>query len=164
MPPSALVAVPISREAFAPYGTLIEPSPDGVPAGPSDAVLALAATPRLYVMQLSARPMGFDRITRHKAVGQCLGAFGDAPWYLGVAPPGESVDEDALVVFEVSRNVILALKVGTWHAGPLFSEPVRNFVNLEGARTNEEDHHTVVLSRPFTVQPSAELRGAAQSS
>jgi len=45
--------------------------------------------------------------------------------------------------------VALALKRGTWHAGPSFTESPVDFLNLELADTNEVDHHTGRLDQRF---------------
>ncbi len=99
-------------------------------------------------MRLPERGLRFTRITHHAAVTQCLAAAGDAPWYLAVAPPGAAAPLRAadLVAFAVTPPAALALRVGTWHAGPYFGGEAptggasRDFYNLELSDTNVTDH------------------------
>lgn len=50
-------------------------------------------------------------------------------WYRPPKP------EDVVVV-RMEGPAILKLNAGTWHAGPLFTQPVMDFFNLELADTN----------------------------
>ncbi|GJP68223.1 hypothetical protein CLOP_g24954 [Closterium sp. NIES-67] len=116
-------------------------------------------------MRLRDRPLGFNRITHHARVTQCLGAVGGQPWFLGVAPPslvqGDGGDDDdegvqrgaagqryrppepgAVRVFVMEGAVVVKLHAGTWHAGPLFAQPCMDFFNLELQDTNVVDHTT----------------------
>jgi len=142
-------------DAIAPYGTLITPGEDGTPFGPADAALDLGrGTPRLYIMRLRHRPLLVRGITRHSRVTQCLAAMGGHDWFACLASP---LDPDAperpeparIACFRIGGGVALALKRGTWHAGPYFAAPSVDFLNLELADTNETDHHTVRLDEEF---------------
>lgn len=141
--------------SFAPFGSLVAPTEDGAAFDAAcEPTLSLAPQPRLYVMRLGPRPPTFDRITRHLGVGQCLGALGDGRWWLAVAPPGLPLDASAVVAFEMAPCEVLALDVGTWHAGPFFAGPSRDFVNLEGRTTNVDDHDCRPLGAAFTILPA----------
>lgn len=164
LPTISLIRRPLSREAFAPFGTVIEATDDGVPFGPDDARLDLrAGTPRLYVMRLEDKPPRFDRITRHRSVTQCLAAVAGASWQLAVAAPiddesdGGAPVPDDIVAFEIPGDVAVALHRGTWHAGPFFTRASTSFFNLELSDTNVVDHHTVRLDerygRRFEILP-----------
>ncbi len=150
-----IVTVPVAEltpEAFAPYGTVIVPMEDGVPFGSADAQLDLSGgTPRFYAMRIPARGLTISRITRHKAVTQALASVGGNSWYLGVAPPGAADVPafEAIQVFRVPGTVAVALKKGTWHAGPLFEGEVQSFFNLELADTNIVDHDTCDLAKHY---------------
>lgn len=149
-----ILARPLTAELFAPYGEVIAAVDDGVAFDEPDAALELhRGTPRFYVMRLHDRAPVFDRITRHRAVTQCLASVGGAPWYLGVCPPDDVDRADAtpdvsrLQAFEVPGGVAVKLHRGTWHAGPYFDEPEQCFFNLELTDTNRIDHHTVEIGR-----------------
>ncbi len=148
----------IDALAFAPFGQVIPPSTDGTPFGPSDAQLVLNnGTPRLYIMRLKSRGLAFDRITRHVRVTQCLAAVGGGEWLLAVAPPLRPDDRAAMPdpasirAFRISGPVGLKLHRGTWHAGPFFTAPEMDFLNLELADTNETDHVDCHLGRDHGV-------------
>ncbi|KAJ7551140.1 hypothetical protein O6H91_06G000500 [Diphasiastrum complanatum] len=86
---------PLNSDTFAPYGQLIDPSPDGAEYGSHDAQLQLPGIPRFYVMHLEKTSLSFDKITHHASVTQCLGSIGGLPWYIGVVQPS-IVDNDHL--------------------------------------------------------------------
>jgi ureidoglycolate lyase len=142
--------------AIAPYGTLVEPGEDGTPFGQADAVLDLGrGTPRLYIMRLTHRPMRVTDITCHAAVTQCLASTRGEEWFIALATPGDADDAAAMPdpagieAFRIPGGTALALHRGTWHAGPFFTAPTMDFLNLELADTNTADHRTVRLDREF---------------
>jgi ureidoglycolate hydrolase len=145
-------------ESIAPFGTLVTPGEDGTPFGAADAKLELGAgTPRLYIMRLKNRPLLVKGITRHRRVTQCLAATGGREWFICLAAPldpdapHEAPDPRAIACFRIGGDVALALKRGTWHAGPFFEAPEQDFLNLELSDTNETDHHTVRLDERFGI-------------
>ena len=153
-----LAPTSIALLSFAPFGQLITPSEDGTPFGPSDAQLVLNnGTPRLYIMRLKQRGLAFDRITRHVRVTQCLAAIGGGEWLLAVAPPLEPDDRAAMPdpasirAFRIAGPVGIKLLRGTWHAGPFFTAPEMDFLNLELSDTNEADHVNCHLARDHGV-------------
>ncbi|EDX87858.1 hypothetical protein S7335_5569 [Synechococcus sp. PCC 7335] len=147
-------AIPITAEAFRPFGQLILPQPDNVPFNPQDAQLKLeAGTPRFYIMALHQRGRRFHEITRHSGCTQCLGSLEGQTWFLGVAPPSEAPlpSPDEIKVFEIPGDCFVKLEVGTWHAGPYFDAETVNFYNLELSDTNVVDHTTCNLLRTYNV-------------
>jgi ureidoglycolate hydrolase len=151
----SLKAEPATAENIAPFGTLIEPGEDGTPYGAADAPLELGrGTPRLYIMRLTHKPLLVRGITRHSKVTQCLAAMGGHDWFVCLAAPRdadapEEPELEAIRCFRIGGGVALALKRGTWHAGPYFEAPSVDFLNLELSDTNEMDHHTVRLDQRF---------------
>ena len=150
-PGVSLVAEPLTKEAFAPFGQIARAEEDGVAFGPDDAALDLSqGTPRFYIMRLRDKTMSFDRITFHARVTQCLGALGDAPWFMAVARPTMDVaaypTREDIRVFRVPPGVFVKMHAGTWHAGPLWDAargPAHiDFYNLELSDTNQVDHNT----------------------
>lgn len=140
-----LTIEPLTSEAFAPFGTVIAPKPDGTLFGSDDAQLVLGnGIPRFYTMTIPGRGLTFDRITRHQRVTQVLSSAGGMEWFLAVAPPSEAthVDLSSIRAFRIPSDTAIMLGVGTWHAGPLFNQAQQNFFNLELADTNEVDHET----------------------
>ncbi|MEM9093063.1 MAG: ureidoglycolate lyase [Cyanobacteria bacterium P01_F01_bin.53] len=147
-------ALPLTPEAFRPFGQVIMPQPDDTPFNPQDAQLALQnGTPRFYIMQLHQRGRRFHTITRHGACTQCLGALEGKDWFLGVAPPSDQPKPhpDDIQVFKIPGNCFVKLEVGTWHAGPYFDDDTVNFYNLELSDTNVVDHTTCDLAVTYGV-------------
>jgi ureidoglycolate hydrolase len=152
----AILATPISAEAFRPFGQVIWPQPDDIPFNLQDAQLQLQnGTPRFYIMQLDQRGRRFQKITCHRACTQCLGSLDGREWFLGVAPPNRS-DEDCpqledIQVFKIPGDCFVKLEVGTWHAGPYFDDETVSFYNLELSDTNLVDHTTCDLVQTYGV-------------
>ncbi|MFK8022430.1 MAG: ureidoglycolate lyase [Ilumatobacter sp.] len=141
-----LVIDELTSEAFASFGTVVAPQPDGTPFGSGDASLELSGgTPRLYTMQIPGRGLAFHVITHHKRVTQALGSAGGHEWFVAVAPPGE-LDAERIRAFRIPADTAIVLYAGTWHAGPLFEGDDRSFFNLELSDTNEVDHHSIDLA------------------
>lgn len=141
-----LVANSLTPAAFAPFGCVIQPQPDGDPWRPGDAVLRFGGgPPRLYLMTLTRRGLAFRELARHRLVSQALGAMDAHPWFLVVARPVHPADRpfDAatdLHAFRIPPCCLVLLHPGTWHAGPLFEGPdERVFLNLESRTTNLDD-------------------------
>ncbi|MEO0769881.1 MAG: ureidoglycolate lyase [Cyanobacteria bacterium J06649_4] len=147
--------IPISVEAFRPFGQLILPQSDEVAFNPQDAQLQLAqGTPRFYIMSLHQRGRRFYTITRHSKCTQCLGSLGGQSWFLGVAPPKDGAQPalEDIVVFEIPGDRFIKLEMGTWHAGPYFDANTVNFYNLELTDTNIVDHTTCDLLQTYGVE------------
>lgn len=150
----SILAIPITAEAFRPFGQLIMPQPDDVAFNSQDAQLNLEkGIPRFYIMSLPQRGRRFHQITRHSGCTQCLGSLEGHTWFLGVASPSEDPQPhpDAIKVFEIPGNCFVKLEVGTWHAGPYFDEEMVNFYNLELSDTNVVDHTTCDLLQTYGV-------------
>lgn len=157
-----LIAEPISAAAFAPYGKLVEPMPDGAPAGDVDQALDLSGgRPRFYIMALEHRPLNITRITRHSQVTQVLASVGGGSWLLAVAPPGETAEPDPTTIraFRIPGHVAVLLARGTWHAGPYFEPATMSFFNLELEDTNVVDHESCDLAARFGISFALEAGG-----
>ncbi|CAH9137637.1 unnamed protein product [Cuscuta epithymum] len=167
-PPTVWRLKPIEAtpETFREFGQVIEAAPDGEEFGPHDAQLDLSrGVPRFYIMQLKDRSLKFSTITHHANVTQCLGSVGGRVWYLGVAKPSVVDPSGSTVVannvrrsdcghfyvppavdevhaFRITGSKFIKLNIGTWHAGPLFTDDMMDFYNLELSNTNVVDHTT----------------------
>ena len=158
----SLLAIPITQEAFRPFGQVIYPQPDSKGFDFQDAQLQLQnGIPRFYIMQLHQRGRRFTHITRHNACTQCLGALEGQTWFLGalegqtwflgVAPAGDRPQPklENIQVFQIPGNCFIKLEVGTWHAGPYFDADTVSFYNLELSDTNVVDHTTCDLMKTY---------------
>lgn len=139
----------LTPEAFAPFGTVGLPQADG--ARHADVSLDLSqGRPRFYIMRLDGRGLGFDRMARHDRVTQCLGTTDGRPWLIAVAPAAVKAPTAADIrAFRIPPDRFIALAHGTWHAGPYFTEPCRDFYNLELSDTNSADFTVCRLSVPL---------------
>lgn len=147
---------PLTTAAFAPFGTAMAATEDGVPFGPGDAQLELSqGRPRFYIMRIPSRGRVVRQITRHRRVTQVLASVGGLPWLIAVAPPLDLARPDAepaledIRAFRVPGDMAIVLHLGTWHAGPLFDPPEASFFNLELADTNLTDHQSCQLTRRY---------------
>ena len=152
----------LSPKSFAPYGQVITASPDGKPFDATDAQVELGdGVPRFYIMQIPAKGLTFDRITRHDRCTQCLGSLRGKTWWIAVAPANAASrepDRSRLRAFQVPGDCFIKLDRGTWHAGPYFQEGVIDFYNLELSDTYVNDHFTHVFSSRDRCQFSIEPR------
>jgi ureidoglycolate lyase len=137
-------------ESFAPFGAIGMPMEDGS-HGAADVPLDLSqGRPRFYIMRLSGRgDLTFDRMARHDRVTQCLGTTDGLPWLFAVAPAEVAAPGiDDIRAFRIPPDQFIALAHGTWHAGPYFTQPQRDFYNLELADTNKADFGVCHLREP----------------
>ena len=155
MSATELEVVDLTPEAFSPFGTVGVPLGDGA-HGRGDVALDLSqGRPRFYIMRLEGRGLGFDRMARHNRVTQCLGTTDGLPWLIAVAPAGVAAPTIADIrAFRIPPDQFIALAHGTWHAGPYFSEPRRDFYNLELIDTNKADFTVCHLAAPVAFAAS----------
>src|SRR5260370_39887147 len=131
----------LAPAAFAAFGEVGMPLVDGA-HGEGDVALDLSQEkPRLYIMRLHRRGISFDRLARHDRVTQCLGAVDGLPWLIAVAPAGIAAPTAGDIrAFSVPGDRFIMLAHGTWHAGPYFTENLRDLYNLEPAHPNPADY------------------------
>ena len=139
----------LTSEAFAPLGEVGAPLADGG-HGAGDVALDLSSgTPRFYIMRLEQRGLAFEIMARHDRVTQCLGAVDGEPWLIAVAPAGIAQPGlGDIRAFRIPPDRFIKLGHGTWHAGPYFAEPLRDFYNLELTDTNTADYTVCRLDVP----------------
>jgi len=139
----------LTPEAFAPFGEVGVPLADGGHAAGDVALDLSRGTPRFYIMRLAQRGLVFEAMARHDRVTQCLSAVDGKPWLIAVAPAGIAQPGLADIrAFRVPPDRFIKLAHGTWHAGPYFTEPLRDFYNLELTDTNTADYTVWRLSVP----------------
>lgn len=144
-----LQPVDVRDPRFAVCGTLLEPQDDPARFGLQDATLHFdqADHPRFYLMRLRRRPPKVAAMTRHRLVSQCLGSADAQPFWMVVAPLGDVIAAEALLLVKLHPGEGIKLHPGTWHAGPYFFESTALFFNLELSRTNENDHNATALKK-----------------
>ena len=144
---------------FARCGKLLLPQADPAPFGSAAAELYFAAEgkPRFYLMRVRRRPPVVAAMTAHQCVSQCLGSADACPWWLAVAPPGQSqkeISSASILLLKLLPGEGFKLHPGIWHAGPYFEGDSALFFNLELHNTNEVDHNCCGVDHP---QPLALL-------
>lgn len=136
----------VTPENFRHFGQVIAASLDEKTYDTEEAQLNLQkGVPRFYIMRLLPKGRQFHKLTRHIQCTQCLGSLEGKDWFIAVAPPNNTRDSPAIqeiAAFRIPGNCFIKLKVGTWHAGPLFDHEFVDFYNLELSDTNVVDHFT----------------------
>lgn len=156
---------PLTREAFAPFGDLIDT------AGAESFPINQGRTQRFHALGrvdllgegaeaiLSIfrgqplEPLHITMMERHPLGSQAFVPLGGQPFYAVVAAPGE-FDEEAIRAFYVAGHQGINFRAGTWHAPllPLLPDSDYLIVDRRGPGTNCDE---VTLSRPaLLVNPS----------
>jgi ureidoglycolate hydrolase len=122
----ALPVLPLSAEAFAPYGRVLKP------AGRRDAgregydiwvePFAAQSRPRLQIVRYHARPFTVALVERHLHVTEARQPIGGPPAIIVVAEPSETPPvPEAFRAFRLNGVGVL-LHRGTWHAIDAYPE------------------------------------------
>ncbi len=142
----------LTSEAFAPFGEVGAPLGDGSHAAGDVALDLSHGMPRFYIMRLAQRGLAFEKMARHDRVTQCLGAVDGMPWLIAMSPAGVARPEFAdILAFRIPADRFIKLGCGTWHVGPYFAEPRRDFYNLELTDTNTADYTVCRLGAPAVI-------------
>lgn len=127
---------PMSREAFAPYGELID-------ARGSVAVDANGEEVSVFAQTVEARPFKFDFLGRHQRSEQVFAPLGGAKSIIAVAPPcvdgGAVPDASRFAAFLVDGKCAFKLHRGTWHASAFPLNGHATFLVLDREGTLEDD-------------------------
>lgn len=162
-----LEAVPLSREAFAPFGEV-----PGDPAGPGRAInrgTALrydhaaapestrpSARPNAALFRCAARPLPLraDALERHPHSTQLFASLRGGRWLVIVAPslPDGSPDEDGLRAFACGPGEAVNLARGTWHHPVVALDGPAELLVLVWEDGGSGDCEERALSRPVEVQ------------
>lgn len=122
----ALPVLPLSAEAFAPYGRVLAPS------GPRDAgregydiwiqPFAAESAPRLQIVRYHARPFAVTLIERHLHVTEARLPLGGPPAIIVVAEPSDAAPApEELRAFRLEGEGVIFHR-GTWHAIDAYPE------------------------------------------
>ena len=149
---------PLSREAFAPFGDVID-IPDAVGRTYYDDALGnlrQGARPSLSVIlkaESAERPLRADMLERHEFSSQTFVPVDVARWLIVVAPQAASGGPDRAGVraFIASGKQGITYRPDTWHHGlTVLDRPGRFavFMWLDGSKGDEE----FVPVEPFTIR------------
>ena len=150
----SLVPVPLTRERFAPYGDVIDTSPDVVNAmndgrferfdnlcdvDLGDGKVAISVT---RCRTPTSLPLRVDKVERHPLGSQAFMPLARSIMVVVVAPPGESVSADELRAFVTNGRQGINDHRGTWHMPLIGLEAGQEFLIVDRAagQSNCEVH------------------------
>ncbi|HEY0077151.1 MAG TPA: ureidoglycolate lyase [Pyrinomonadaceae bacterium] len=130
----------MTREAFAPFGVLID-SRGSVEIDLGDGV------PSLTGATSERRPFKFDFMARHRRTMQVFSPLASSRAVVCVAPPNEAnaPDADKVVAFLVDGRLPYAYHKGTWHTPPFPVGEWYSYLVVDRSGTLEDDYELVDL-------------------
>ena len=131
---------PMTREAFAPFGVLIDSR------GSVEIDLG-EGTPSLTGATSERRPFRFDFMARHNKTMQVFSPLVSSQFVIAVAPPNEGAapDVERVVAFLVDGRLPYAYHRGTWHTPPFPLHEWASYLVVDRAGTLDDDWELVDL-------------------
>lgn len=131
---------PRTREAFAPYGVLIDRR------GSVEIDLGNGA-PSLTGATAERRPFGFEFMARHKRTMQVFSPLALSESIIAVAPPnaGDAPLIEKVAAFHVSGRLPYAFHKGTWHTPPFPVQDWASYLVVDRSGTLDDDWDLVDL-------------------
>ena len=131
---------PMTREAFAPYGVLIDSR------GSVEIDLG-EGRPSLTGATSEWRPLRFDFLARHKRTMQVFSPLALSRSVIAVAPPteGDAPEVEKIVAFLVDGRLPYAFHKGTWHTPPFPVGEWASYLVVDRAGTLDDDWELVDL-------------------
>ena len=131
---------PMTREAFAPFGVLIDSR------GSVEIDLG-KGSPGLTGATSEWRPMKFDFMARHKETMQVFSPLVSSQSVIAVAPPseGDAPEIEKIVAFLVDGRLPYAYHKGTWHTPPFPVKEWASYLVVDRAGTLDDDWELVDL-------------------
>jgi ureidoglycolate lyase len=130
----------MTREAFAPFGVLIDSR------GSVEIDLG-EGKPSLTGATSERRPFRFDFMARHKRTMQVFSPLASSQSVIAVAPPNSDAapDVDRVVAFLVEGRLPYAYHKGTWHTPPFPVKEWASYLVVDRAGTLDDDWELVDL-------------------
>jgi ureidoglycolate lyase len=131
---------PMTREAFAPFGVLIDSR------GSVEIDLGSGA-PSLTGATSERRPFRFDFMARHRRTMQVFSPLVSSRFVIAVAPPNDAAapDVERIAAFLVDGRLPYAYHKGTWHTPPFPIEEWASYLVVDRAGTLDDDWELVDL-------------------
>ncbi|HWT00089.1 MAG TPA: ureidoglycolate lyase [Pyrinomonadaceae bacterium] len=131
---------PMTREAFAPFGVLIDSR------GSVEIDLGEGG-PSLTGATSEWRPFRFDFMARHKRTMQVFSPLVSSQSVIAVAPPNDAgaPDVDRVVAFLVDGRLPYAYHKGTWHTPPFPIKEWASYLVVDRSGTLDDDWELVDL-------------------
>jgi ureidoglycolate hydrolase len=130
----------MTREAFAPFGVLIDSR------GSVEIDLG-EGKPSLTGATSERRPFRFDFMARHRRTMQVFSPLASSRSVIAVAPPndGDAPDVERIVAFLVDGRLPYAYHRGTWHTPPFSVSEWASYLVVDRAGTLDDDWELVDL-------------------
>ena len=144
MKPIQLFPAPLTREAFAPFGDVIQT--DGaqrieINEGTTERFHDLAGVdlksnsghPLINIFRGQPRPQPIDilMVERHPLGSQAFIPMRNDTWLIVVAPPGEAPYPSQLYAFRAGGHQGVNYNIGVWHHPLLVLEPNHDFLVVD---------------------------------
>lgn len=142
--PLQLTVAPLTAEAFAPFGDVIETagsSPLSINEGTTERFHDLAGVdvdekdghPLINIFRGQPRPQPIEikMVERHPLGSQAFIPLQESPWLVVVAPVGETVDIGALRAFRATGKQGVNYRRGVWHHPLLVLKPDQEFLVVD---------------------------------
>ncbi|HEX8491576.1 MAG TPA: ureidoglycolate lyase [Pyrinomonadaceae bacterium] len=131
---------PMTREAFAPFGVLLDSR------GSVDIDLG-EGVPSLTGATAEWRPFKFDFMARHVRTMQVFSPLASSQAVIAVAPPGSASapDVEKVVAFFVDGKLPYAYHRGTWHTPPFPVREWASFLVVDRSGTLDDDWELIDL-------------------
>ncbi len=143
---------PMTREAFAPFGVLID-SRGSVEIDLCD------GRPSLTGATAEPRPMKFDFMARHRRTMQVFSPLAQSQSVIAVAPPsaGDAPEIEKVAAFLVNGLLPYAYHKGTWHTPPFPVAEWASYLVVDRSGTLDDDWELVDLRVARAVSFEIEL-------
>ena len=130
----------MTREAFAPYGVLIDSR------GSVEVDFGLGV-PCLTGATSEPRPFSFDFMARHKHTMQVFSPLAGSQAVICVAPPNglDAPDPDKVVAFRVEGRLPYAYFRGAWHTPPFATGEWYSYLVVDRSGTLDDDYELADL-------------------
>ena len=130
----------LTREAFAPFGILIDSR------GAREIDLG-GGTPAMTGATAERRPFRFEFMARHTRTMQGFAPLASSEAIICVAPPNdrEAPDIERVAAFRVEGRLPYAYHKGTWHTPPFAVGEWYSYLVIDRAGTLDDDYELVDL-------------------
>jgi ureidoglycolate lyase len=142
----------MTREAFAPYGVLID-------SRGSVEIDLCEGQPSLTGATAEARALEFDFMARHRRTMQVFSPLASSRSVIAVAPPGDvdAPDIERVAAFLVNGRLPYAYHKGTWHTPPFPLDEWASYLVVDRSGTLDDDWELVDLRAARNVSFKIEL-------
>ncbi len=130
----------LTREAFAPFGVLVDSR------GSVEIDLG-GGVPTLTGATSERRPFEFDFMARHRRTMQVFAPLASSEAIICVAPPseGSAPDVESVIAFHIEGRLPYAYHLGTWHTPPFAIAGWYSYLVVDRSGTLEDDYELVDL-------------------